>query len=434
MARDPDSLTIEKWATTGDVRTPEDRGLNEAVGWPADFSQVGGRRPTRELFNWLFRVLTAMAVELNSHGLLEWSNQVDYQHPAAVLASDGMVYLSKLASGPNQGGAIDPTGSQGSTRWRPVADPVQDASTSVKGQVELATAAEVVAGTDTQRAVTSAGLAARTPNASTTVKGQVELATAAEAVAGTDTQRAVTSAGLAARTPNASTTVKGQVELATAAEAVAGTDTQRAVTSAGLAARTPNASTTVKGQVELATAAEAVAGTDTQRAVTSAGLAARTPNASTTVKGQVELATAAEAVAGTDASRALTPAGARSAGDGRYARQNYAWDAEVTSLETFFTFLDGIVPSVGNRGVLVGGLLKSGVTLRFSLIGVSLWRESTTKIVIYGSSFQGNVSSTVTFWVTSSTLKSRPSQTRSGVQTTRGFSAAYDLLAFQIVF
>ena len=320
MARDPDSLTIEKWATTGDTRTPEDRGLTRSTGWPADFSQPGGRRPTREIFNRMFLELTAMAVELNSHGLLEWSNRVEYRHPAAVLASDGMVYLSKLASGPNQGGAIDPTGSQGSTGWRPVADPVPDASTSVKGQVELATPVEAKAGTDTQRAVTPAGLAARTPDASTSVKGQVELATPVEAKAGTDTQRAVTPAGLAARTPDASTSVKGQVELATThgEGAVAGrrwraTDT-RSVRSrpAGLAARTPDASTSVKGQVELATTTEAVAGTDTERAVTSAGLAARTPDATATRKGLVELATNSEVDTGTNTTHAVTPAGLES--------------------------------------------------------------------------------------------------------------------------
>ena len=198
MARDPDSLTIKKWATSGDVRTPEDRGLTRSVGWPADFSQVGGRRPTREVFNRLFRELTAMAVELNTHGsLLEWSDRLNYVHPAAVVGSDLQPYLSKMASGPNQEGAIDPTGPQGSTRWRPLAEPAPDASTSVKGLVELATDAEAKAGTDTERAITAAGLAARTPNAATDKRGLVELATDAEAKAGTDAQRAVTPKGLA---------------------------------------------------------------------------------------------------------------------------------------------------------------------------------------------------------------------------------------------
>lgn len=78
-----------------------------------------------------------------------------------------------------------------------------DASTTVKGKVELATNAETITGTDTVRAVTPAGVAAaissaEVPSASETVQGKVELATNAEAVTGTDTSRAVTPAGVAA--------------------------------------------------------------------------------------------------------------------------------------------------------------------------------------------------------------------------------------------
>lgn len=72
--------------------------------------------------------------------------------------------------------------------------------------------------------------------ASETAAGIVELATTAEAIAGTDTARAVTPAGLAAHTPAASETAAGKVELATTVEAAAGTDTARAVTAAGVLA------------------------------------------------------------------------------------------------------------------------------------------------------------------------------------------------------
>lgn len=72
------------------------------------------------------------------------------------------------------------------------------------------------------------------PAASTTVAGIVELATTAETITGTDATRAVTPAGLAART--ATEARAGIVELATTAEASAGTDTTRAVTPAGVKA------------------------------------------------------------------------------------------------------------------------------------------------------------------------------------------------------
>lgn len=73
---------------------------------------------------------------------------------------------------------------------------VSPASDTAAGVIEIATNAEVATGTDTTRAVTPAGLAARV--ATTTATGIVELATSAEAIAGTDTDRAVTPAALAA--------------------------------------------------------------------------------------------------------------------------------------------------------------------------------------------------------------------------------------------
>jgi hypothetical protein len=181
-----------------------------------------------------------------------------------------------------------------------------DASTTVKGIVELATSAETITGTDTARAVTPAGLQAKV--ASTTAKGIVELATDGEADAGSDTTRAITPSNLPtavpANMPSASTSVQGKVELATNAETITGTDTARAVTPAGLQAKV--ASTTVKGIVELATNAETQTGSDATRAVTPAGLASLT--ATETRDGLIELATQAEVDAGSDAVRAVTPA------------------------------------------------------------------------------------------------------------------------------
>jgi hypothetical protein len=194
-----------------------------------------------------------------------------------------------------------------------IASDIENASETARGIIELATAAEVLTGTDTVRAVTPAGLAGRT--ATLTRAGIVELATGPETLAGADTVRAVTPAGLASviedivlgQVPPASTTVAGVVELATNAEAQTGTDTARAVTPAALAAVTATA--TRAGLVELATNAEVATGTDTVRAVTPAGLASVLVDASATVAGLVELATTAETTTGSDATRAITPAG-----------------------------------------------------------------------------------------------------------------------------
>lgn len=184
------------------------------------------------------------------------------------------------------------------------------ATETVKGVAEIATTSETLAGTDNERIVTPAKLAART--ATETRTGIVELATDAEVQAGSDTTRAVTPAGLDSRT--ATTTRTGLIELATDAEVQTGTDANRAVSPASLRACTATA--TRIGVVELATDSETQTGTDTTRAVTPAGLASLT--ASYTRRGLVELATAAETDAGDDTERAVTPQSLRlSAGHAR---------------------------------------------------------------------------------------------------------------------
>jgi hypothetical protein len=158
---------------------------------------------------------------------------------------------------------------------------IPDASTTVKGIVELATAAETQAGTSATLAVTPSGIGvkgdsnptnhdrytdaealAAVPDASTTVKGKVELATAAETLAGTSGTLVVTPSGIGAKAdantlnhdrytdaealaavPNASTTVKGIVELATDAETQTGTATTIVITPANLTAATASEAT-----------------------------------------------------------------------------------------------------------------------------------------------------------------------------------------------
>jgi len=83
------------------------------------------------------------------------------------------------------------------------ANAVAPATTTARGVAELATDAECVAGADTQRIVTPAGLLAALleampGNATTEARGLVELATGAECVAGVDTTRAAAPQGVAA--------------------------------------------------------------------------------------------------------------------------------------------------------------------------------------------------------------------------------------------
>ena len=99
------------------------------------------------------------------------------------------------------------------------------ASTAQNGTVELATDAEVNAGT-TGRVVTADGLDQR--QATTTLPGLIEVATNTEVNSGVDSERAVTPSGLNQRTATTSRT--GIIELATTSEVNAGSDNGRAIT------------------------------------------------------------------------------------------------------------------------------------------------------------------------------------------------------------
>ena len=81
------------------------------------------------------------------------------------------------------------------TQWEPLGGHT-NASETVAGIAEIATQAEVLAGTDDTPIVTPLKLAKAVPAASETAKGKVELATAAETKTGTDHTRAVHPAGL----------------------------------------------------------------------------------------------------------------------------------------------------------------------------------------------------------------------------------------------
>ena len=73
---------------------PESQGLDRSTGWPLSYSQAGGDTPEREVFNQLDREITGMLAELNTHGLLEWDDEITYDHPALVMGTDASVYVS----------------------------------------------------------------------------------------------------------------------------------------------------------------------------------------------------------------------------------------------------------------------------------------------------------------------------------------------------
>lgn len=184
------------------------------------------------------------------------------------------------------------------------------ATTENAGICELATEAETLAGTDSQRAVTPATLAKLL--ATDTRLGLIKTATADEAKTGTDAAKAVTPAAL-----------KAAVDARAASDDVAagGSSTTQFLTPKSVLAI--EAGTGKKGLVELATEAEAKAGTDATKVMTPATVKAAFDDffASATEEqaGTVRLATPDEAKAGTDATTAVSPANLKAAVDDRAA-------------------------------------------------------------------------------------------------------------------
>ena len=163
---------------------------------------------------------------------------------------------------------------------------VVEATESRAGKVELATIAEVKAGTDTTKAVTPAGVMAAID--ATAVDYSLALKDEGVSKAARIKELNVVGAGVAASATGTTGVItvntanegqEGTVALASIADAKAGNSTTTAVTPAALKAvledYTPSAATTTKaGIVELATVTEARDGTDTSRAVTPAGMKA----------------------------------------------------------------------------------------------------------------------------------------------------------------
>ena len=163
---------------------------------------------------------------------------------------------------------------------------VVEATESRAGKVELATIAEVTAGTDTTKAVTPAGVMAAID--ATAVDYSLALKDEGVSKAARIKELNVVGAGVAAFATGTTGVItvntanegqEGTVALASIANAKAGNSTTTAVTPAALKAvledYTPSAATTTKaGIVELATVTEARDGTDTSRAVTPAGMKA----------------------------------------------------------------------------------------------------------------------------------------------------------------
>ena len=187
MPIDDDAVGIVKWGTgagASNFNTPADVGFAEADGWPLAYGTPGsGSEPQREVFNWQWRRLTALAVELLTHGGgLPWDSRISYLHPASVMGSDGMLYQSVQGS-LNQ----DPTTDTSDTDWQQVGITLSD--------TDIKTAYERNADTNALTDALLTRLQGAAPLASPSFSGAV---TVPDQTAGTNNARAANTRFVAA--------------------------------------------------------------------------------------------------------------------------------------------------------------------------------------------------------------------------------------------
>jgi len=214
------------------------------------------------------------------------------------------------------------------------------ATTERQGVVELATNQETIDGTDAQRAVTPAGLTARTSTESRT--GLVQLATDAEVLAGKDDGKAVTSKKLA-------------VQLAKKAE-VAGTKTQ--VFSVASATAVEHAVPLGQADERFATPASVKAAQDTANAAKATADAAL-PKSGGDMTGPINLKGPAVELQFTDTSEPVTFGRFRMVSSGR----NFVLDRNSAAAGDFSSFVRVLqIDTNGNAampGTIKGAALRT---------------------------------------------------------------------------
>lgn len=309
---------------------------------------------------------------------------------------------------------------------------VVDASTTVKGKVELATSAETITGSDTVRAVTPAGAAAAYQPLDSDL-------TAIAALSTTSYGRAVlalaNTAALMALLSASSETVSGIVELATQAETNTGTDDVRAVTPLKFQTRLAAYAQPLDSDL---TSIAALTTTSYGRALlelaNQAALLTAIGTTSETAQGVVELATQAETNTGTDDVRAVTPLKFQT----RLAAYAQPLDSDLTSIAALATTAYGrAFLELANQAALMGLLSASSATAQ-GIVELATDAEATTGTDTTRATTPANVAAAITARVASATAQgivelATTAETTTGTDTARavtpaGVQAVRDLL------
>ena len=237
----PTNLFPQPFADSGDkniipVSSATTGAATLQAGFPPITSlplEAGGVAPTRQDFNGVLYMLSAIACWTQAGGLWTYSATTNYEPPAFV-SQNGALYWCKAANGPSgtvKAPASDTTGAY----WVMLMDAQGMLNTALLNIATPSTYGTVKASTTAAAGVAPLGDSngALSGWAATESKvGATRLATSAETQTGTAATIAVTPAGLASRTATADRS--GIIEIATTAETATGTDATRAVSPAGL--------------------------------------------------------------------------------------------------------------------------------------------------------------------------------------------------------
>ena len=117
MAINGELIKIVPWAThPANRQLPSAIGIERAAGFDQRFEQRGsGFYPDYKVFNQLLHELSVFVSEKVALGIFPWDERVDYRAGATVTTAEG-VHLSRHATGPRNGGAVNPA-AEGQTAW-----------------------------------------------------------------------------------------------------------------------------------------------------------------------------------------------------------------------------------------------------------------------------------------------------------------------------
>lgn len=260
----PTNLFPQPFADSGDKNIiPVSSATSGAATLPAGFPPItslpleaGGVAPTRQDFNGVLYMLSAIACWTQAGGLWTYSATTNYEPPSFV-SQNGALYWCKAANGPS-GTVKAPASDTAGTYWVMLMDASGMLNTSLLNIATPSTYGTVKASTTAAAGVAPLGDSngALSGWAATESKvGATRLATSAETQTGTAATIAVTPAGLTSRTATADRS--GIIEIATTAETATGTDATRAVSPAGLkgslSTLVPPATATTYGTVKAST-------------------------------------------------------------------------------------------------------------------------------------------------------------------------------------